>query len=395
MSRALTARVVEQAKAGRSRQEIPDGLMSGLYLVVQPSGAKSWAVRYRHGGKPRKLTLGPFPALGLRDARKRAQEALRTVAQGVNPAAEKRESRRSSELNLFKNVVAEFLRRATTKNRSADWTARLLNKEVLPHWGERRIEEITRGDVIALVDTIAELGRGVTANRVLAVVRRLFNWCLERDRLAASPCAGVKRPASETGRDRILNDDELRWFWLATDRSHLPFYPLFRLLALTGQRRSEVAEMSASELALDEHAPTLVLPASRTKNAKKHEVPLSAAAVGILRALPRVAGRRGLIFTTDGVKAVTGFAHAKARLDREMLAIARAEAEARGANPAEVAIPHWTLHDLRRTAASGMARLGINLPVIEKVLNHTSGSFAGIVGVLPAAQLLGGETACT
>ena len=213
-----------------------------------------------------------------------------------------------------------------------------------------------------MLDGVVEGGAPVAANRALGAVRRFFNWCVERDILTASPCAGVKPPSPEQSRDRILSDDELKQVWRAADQEEGRFGLLVKLLILTGQRRGEVAKMTWAEL--DQPNWLRTLPRERTKNNEKHEVPLSAQALAVIEAAPRIAGSP-YVFTTNGrVPARSygaGMLRLRARLPREM--------------------PHWQLHDLRRTCASGMARLGIALPVIEKVLNHTSGSFAGIVGV--------------
>ena len=238
----------------------------------------------------------------------------------------------------------------------------MLNHDVLPKWGNRRIQDITRRDVIELLDGLTDRGLGIGANRSFALVRKLFNWAVERDIIAETPCKGIRPPVSEVSRDRLLSDDEIKAFWKATEAIGYPFGPLFRLLLLTGQRLGEVAEMSASELRPDERMWTI--PKERAKNNSVHDVPLSDAALAVLEALPRIAGTRRFLFTTTTETAVSGFSKSKEGLDRIM-----------------APTTPWRLHDLRRTVASGMARLGINLPVIEKVLNHTSGSFAGIVGV--------------
>jgi integrase len=384
MPKVLTARSVEQAKPDPSRRvEIADGLLTGLYLIIQPSGAKSWAVRYRHGGKPRKATLGPFPALDLGEAREAAKAALQEVAKGHDPAAMKRTARNEAAegRDLFKVVVAEFLKRHCTGKRSKPEIERMLNHDVLPYWGERRIQDITRRDVIELLDQLTDRGVGSMTNRVFSIIRKLFNWCISRDMLTVSPCTGIRPPVPEVRRDRVLTDDELRWFWMATDKLGLPFGPLFKMLALTGQRLSEVAGMAPGEVKAKEMLWTI--PKGRVKNGQEHDVALSDAALAILDAMPKIKGDAGhvYIFTTTGNSPVSGWSRAKNNLDKAMLEIAGQEAEEAGEDPAAVTIPEWRLHDLRRTAASGMARLGINLPVIEKVLNHTSGSFAGIVGV--------------
>jgi integrase len=375
MAKALTVRAIGSLKPKPVRQEIPDGLLTGLYLVVQPSGAKTWAVRYRAGRRPRKLTLGTYPGIDLSNARELARRALVAVAEGRDPAFEKKKARRDAaghERDLFENVAAQFIERyAKANTRESTWreTERLLNRDVLPKWKGRAVREISKRDVIELLDSKVDDGSPIMANRVLATVRRLFGWCVERGILEISPCIGVKSPAPERSRDRVLVDGELRLVWKACDDIGWPFGPLTKLLILTAQRRDEVSEMNWSELDLD--AKLWTIPRERTKNDVAHQVPLSDASVEILCSMPKVVGRARYVFTTNGMTPVGGFSRAKDRIDTAISKM-RGSAEP---------LAHWTFHDLRRTAASGMARLGIDLPVIEKVLNHTSGSFAGIVGV--------------
>jgi integrase len=373
MARKLTARKVEQARANpHKRREISDAGKPGLYLIVQPSGHKSYAVRYRFQGEPRKLTLG-FPSLAT--ARKLAQEALDKVGEGIDPAAEKQAAKEEGN-DLFSAVAEQFIQRhvrPNTRPTSARQTEQWLAREVLPKWGKKRIQDITKRNVLDLLDGIVDRGGGLSANRVLATTRKMFNWAVQRGIITASPVAGIKAPLAERSRDRILSDDELRWAWLASDRIGYPFGPMAKLLLLTGQRRNEVAGMTSGETDLDNRE--WVIPAERSKNGQPHSVALSDAAVSVIASLPRIENDKGFLFTTTGETAVSGFSRAKRALDAAMIDIAEAE---RGA---ELEIPRWTFHDLRRTAASGMARLGIALPVIEKVLNHSSGSFGGIVGV--------------
>jgi integrase len=395
----------EKAAAPASRLEIPDALLPGLYLIRQPSGAMSWAARYRHAGQPRKVTLGPYPAISLKAARHLGGKALRAAAEGRDPAREKQEAkvearRQAAEevrgrRDLFENVAREFLQRHAMKStRESTWreTARILGfrpapdnpakldeigGDVLDVWKGRKIQEITKRDVIALLDTVHDRAP-IMANRVLAAVRKLFNWSLARDVIQASPCAMVEPPASERSRDRVLTDDELRLVWNAADVEGWPFGPIVKLMLLTGQREGEIAGMRWNELDLD--ARLWTLPAARVKNDDLHDVPLADAAVKIIKKLPHIKSDEGFVFasrrrrrgggpTDISSGPVTGFSRAKDRLDAAI-------AETGG-----VPLPDWVFHDLRRTVASGMARLGIQLPVIEKVLNHKSGTFRGIVGV--------------
>src|SRR5215218_4761129 len=189
MAKALTVQSVERLKPDwNKRLEIPDGLLPGLYFVLQPSGVRSWAVRYRHAGKSRKLTLGPYPALDLGVARARGREALQVVALGRDPASEKQQGLKAARLaepgpDTVAAIVATFLDRhvrAKTKARTAEETERTFRLHVLPVWGERCIQDITRRDVIALLDGIVDGGAPIAANRTLAAVRKLFNWALDR-----------------------------------------------------------------------------------------------------------------------------------------------------------------------------------------------------------------------
>jgi integrase len=362
LAQTLTVRAIETIKPGRERREIADRLLPGLYLVVQPSAAKSWAVRYRSGGRTRKHTLGTYPAVDLKTARELASKALRAVAEGRDPGREKaqeREARPDSVAAVAKLFVERHCTRSN-RPRTAAETKRLLDLHVLPRWRSRLAREITRRDVLDLLDRIVDNGTPIAANRTLSAVRKMFNFAVSRDILAASPCAGVKPPSAEWSRDRVLSDTELRNVWQAAEKIRGPFGALVRLLALTGQRRDEVAGMRWSEIDMD--ACTWTLARERVKNNQPHEVPLSAAAVAILTALPRIGD---FTLTTTGTVPASGFSKRKRQFDALL--------------PPDM--PPWRLHDLRRTLASGMARLGVNLPIIEKVLNHRSGSFGGIVGV--------------
>jgi integrase len=248
--------------------------------------------------------------------------------------------------------------------------------EILSRWRGRTVHEITRRDVNELLDSIVARDSPITANRTLAAIRKMFNWAVSRDIITVSPCAGVSPPSPEISRDRVLDDNELRLAWLASDTIGWPFGPFVQILILTVQRRDEVAGMFRKELRHEERL--WIVPKERTKNSIEHEVPLSPTAWDLLARQPKIAGKAGLVFTVTGETPISGFSRAKDRLDTEILRIQRAEAE----DPDRVTpLPHWTLHDLRRTGASGMARLGIQLPVIEKVLNHISGSFRGVTGV--------------
>lgn len=373
MARALTAKTIENLKPDPTRRvEVPDPGLTGLYVVIQPSGAKSWALRYRHAGKPKKLTLGRWPLVGLADARKAASEALQAVEHGTDPAAEKKAAKAAhtaddlAERDKFANVVDLFIKRHASHNRRADDVAAMFRREVLPKWGDRPIQEISKRDVIDVLDGVVDRGSPISANRLRAHLNTLFNWAKGRDVIAVNPLDGIKPPAPERARERVLTDDEIRLFWTACDNIGQPFGPLFKLLLLTGQRRGEVGGMIEGEIS----GTVWTIPAARTKNGDEHTITLPTAAQDVLAGVERIKSKAGLIFTTNGATTVSGFTRAKDRLDAAILKLTEGEP-----------IPAFTVHDLRRTAATGMAGLGFPPHVVEAVLNHRSGTRRGVAGV--------------
>jgi integrase len=369
----LTERqLAKLAKPGSKPFEIVTGPVPGLRLCVRPSGAMSWCLRYRASGKSRKMVFARYPGLPLAEARKVATVLYGQVAAGRDPGAERKVARKREKEGQapirdgFDKVARQYLKYAARRTRAstAAETERILRVYVAPAWKGKRLSEIDKAAVRALIDGIAARAP-VMANRVLTAVKALFNFAVAEDILTVSPCAGLKPPAAETSRDRVLADDELGAVWRACEgldtgldwqgaAVRRPHGDVIRMLALTGQRLNEVAQMSWAELDLD--AKTWNLPRERCKNGHAHVVPLSDQALAILAAqLPR---------ESDRVFGVSGFSRAKKALDAA----------------AKLGAP-WTLHDLRRTAASGMARLGVDIATIEKVLNHQSGLFRGIVSV--------------
>lgn len=377
MAKALTPTAVEKIKPSDKRVERPDGIVAGLYLVVQPSGAKSWALRYRQAGKPVKLTLGRWPVMGLQDARNAAGEAIDKAERGGNPVAEKKATkaaRMQAELegrDKVATLLDQFDKRHLAKLKSRESALWYIDRFIREPWGERNIHSISKRDLLDLLDGIVDSGRGTTANRVLAHVRKFLNWCVERDIIEANPATGVKPPVPENQRDRVLTDAEIRLFWRACDDAGQPFGPFGKLLLLTGQRRGEVGEMTEAELAGD----TWHLSADRTKNKRPHDVPLSKAARAVLAGVERIKSKPGYIFTTTGDTPVSGFSRAHSILAAKMIEIASEDA----GEPVE--IPRWTWHDLRRTMATGLARLGVPVRITEAAINHVSGTGGGIVAV--------------
>ena len=340
------------------RTELWDRQVLGLGVRITPGDARSWFVRYRTPGGHRRFKLGEYPGLTLKAARLEAQRVLADVGRGGDPQRAKHVARSSDAPTTLAELVHRYVSHVRTRNRSWAETERILLRYIVPRLGKLPLEDVRRGHIEPILDELAETAPSM-ANAAMRQVRRLFNWCVEKDLLPASPIAKVKLPAKERSRDRVLTDDEVRSIWAALDALPYPFGPCLKLTLLTGQRRTEVAGMRWSDVDLD--AETWMLPREKTKGDRAHVVPLSRQALKVLEALPR--GSSGLVFTTNNRTQISGFSKVKAWID------------------AKVGIPAWRIHDLRRTAASGMAKLGVAPHVIEKALNHSTGQISGVAGI--------------
>lgn len=353
----------------KGRIEYFDTTFPALALRVTDRGHKSWSLFYRAGGRVRRYTIGSYPAFKPADARKAASAALHRVEAGGDPAAEKKARREAvSAKDDFANVARQYLERQVKKNNAASTYAevtRIFEKDVFPTLGRRPISLITRREIGQLIDDKASTGAEIQANRLLAALKTCLNWAVEKDWISASPCEGLKPPTKEKARDRVLSDDEIKLFWAATGELGWPFGPLFRLLLLTAQRRDEVGTIERPEIDLTKRL--WAIPRHKAKNDQGHDVQLSDQAVDILRGVPHIMGN--YVFSTNGKTPVSGFSRAKDRLDALMAETAGKEIEP------------WILHDLRRTAATGMARLRIAPHVVDRILNHTSGTIRGVARV--------------
>jgi integrase len=308
------------------------------------------------------------------------------VAGGKDPAAGKKAVReaakteREADGDRVERVVALFVERHA-KVKTRDWreTERILVKEIATRWQGRRLSQIRRADVHEALDGIVDRGAPIRANRVFGHFRNMCRWAITRGIIERSPCDGLRAPSPEQRRDRVLTDDEIRIVWRAFESVAWPFGRIGQLLLLTGCRRDEIAGMRWDELDLT--ARTLSLPAARVKNKRAHVIPLSDAAMRIIETLPRMGGSE-FVFSTTGSTPVSGFSAAKLAIDHHVVVTLRKEARARGDDPAGVRPPErWTFHDLRRSLATNLQKLGVRLEVTEAVLGHVSGSRAGIVGV--------------
>ena len=435
MARRLTAAAVARLRPGKQRREVRDASAEGLYLIIQPSGVRSWALRFRRpDGRPTKLTLGGLnlsgkptngePQLGapltLSEARWMAAEVHRRRAAGrdvvADYAAEKQRQRvaiRERSANTFgaaaRDFVAEHARRKTRRWRD---TAKLLGLSypaddgsepikakggLAARWADKPVADIDGHDIHAVIDEARRHGvpgmnrrtEGISdaRGRLLArALSKMFSWLVAHRRIGSNPCDGVHVPPASAARDRVLTEQEIRWLWAACDTIGEPFGPLTKMLLLTGARLREVAQMTCGELSEDRA--TWSLPGSRTKNGRPHVVPLQPLAHDIITSMRQIAGKPGYVFSTNGTTPVSGFSKMKARLDCAMLATAQETAASAGCDPRDVAITPWRLHDLRRTCATGMAEIGVAPHVIELTLNNVSGVRAGVAGIYNRSELL-------
>jgi integrase len=338
-----------------------DAAFPGFGLKVTPKGRKVFVVLYRTGGagsKLRKYTIGPYGRVTLHQARVAAQKVFAAKLEGRDLAAEKREARRQVVADRVEDLLETFILQHVSQNRSAYEISRLLRREMGKPWSGRSIHEITKRDVVDVISAIEQRGAPGTANKTLKVIKTFLRWCVGRAVLDRSPAEGVPMPAKVVTRDRVLTDGELAQVILAARQMSGPYGGIVELLALTGQRREEVAAMTWGELNL--HRRVWTLPKSRTKNAKEHAVHLSEQSMAVLL---RTTVRGPFVFTVLGSKPFREFSRTKRQID-----------ELSG-------VTGWRLHDLRRTCVSGMARLGIPPHVADKILNHQSGTISGVAAV--------------
>jgi integrase len=345
-----------------------DAILPGFGVKVTPRGRKVFIVLYRAGGagsKLRKYTIGPYGRVTLHQARVAAQKVFAARLEGRDPAAEKREIKRRVVADRVEDLLETFVDQRLSQNRSGAEIARLLRREMAKAWAGKSVHEIGKRDVVEVVSAIEQRGAPVAANKALKSIKMFLRWCVGRAILEQSPAEGVPSPAKEVARDRVLSDDELARVILAARQIDDRYGCIVELLALTGQRREEVAKLAWVEIDLTRRLWTI--PKSRTKNAKGHVVDLSDQSIAVL---DRMKKQDNDDFAFGGSKPFQDFARAKRKLDELSK------------------ITGWCLHDLRRTCVSGMARLGVAPHVADKVLNHQSGAISGVAAVYQRHEFL-------
>ena len=383
-----------------------DTKITGFGLKVTPAGAKTYIYQYRMGGRGhpvRRYTIGPHGKFTPDMARKVAEHLATRVAIGVDPILERQEQQAAQEAErlrlqeeerqatelMFSMMVPRFLKstRVTDKwSSSAHNIESAFRLHVTPALGDKPLPRIGANDLRPIFEALE--GKPALHRSVHAMLSAFFKWAIAGGQIAESPLKGFEAPTPPAPRERVLDDDELRFLWIAASKAEYPFGPFYRLLLATGQRREEVAALDWREL--DRSHRAWSLPGDRTKNGKPHLVHLNDLAMADLDELAKCAGRpeadrkwprRGLVLTTTGKTPISGFSRAKGRLDQAMLKAAQDLAKEAGEDPAAVELKPWRLHDIRRTVATGFQKLGIRFEVTEAILNHVGVARAGVAKV--------------
>lgn len=414
---SITKRTVDAAKPRAKDHFVWDDDLSGFGLKVTPAGGKIYVYQYRiarpgeaERTPAKRYTIGKHGNLTPDEARKRAKELAALVERGIDPRKQEmdefaakdeaerlaREKARIEGELAFKNVAALWLdhyeNEKARRPASISLAKLVVNRYLTPALGEKPMPHIGRADIQPIIDAIPVRRKGIR-RAVFAYASVMFGWTAKRGDIASNPLTEMVKPEAPKSRDRVLTDAELTEVWNASVKVGAPFGPFFRLLILTGQRRSEVAGLGWGEL--DRKSAIWTIPADRAKNGVAHIVPLSSAVVAELDALadslkgdeekpgevswPKI----GCVLTTTGKTPISGITKAKIALDTAITKARRGDdsnGEPEKESEAEP-MPAWRLHDLRRTLATGFQRLGIRFEVTEAVLNHVSGAKGGIAGI--------------
>lgn len=348
---SMTARWVQSVEPPEKGQvDYFDQKPGGVILRVTEKGVKSWCVMYRHTRRLRRLTLGKYPTLSLADARELAGQAHRAVALGEDPAMQKQARRTALTVS---DLAAQYIERyAKVNKRSWRDDEQMLNRDIIPNWGKRLAADITRQDVMMLLDEIVvKRNAPIMANRVRALLSKMFNWAISRYMLEHNPCTHVTRPGKERQRDRVLSEDEIFRIWRAWETLTPVLKAYFQILLLTAQRATETLSMRWDAIAIDTGWWTI--PGDVTKNKLAHRVPLSDPVIQRFLALRE--SKTPYVFPSAqkrGRHASYQSVYAYFRQIQDGIGIV------------------CTPHDLRRTAASFMAGMGVNRLTVGKVLNH-------------------------
>jgi integrase len=388
----LTKRSVEAVPvpAKGKRSYLWDDTLKGFGVMVMSTGARSYLVKYRIGGRAapaRRYTIGRHGSPWTAErARERASEVLELVRRKVDPIDDERarltlssETKEAAERLAFSDYADSFIKKhaEARKLRSTEDIRAVFRRDLKPHFGSKPISSVRRSDVQACLDAVGERS-GSAANKAHKWLRKLLAFAVDRGDLASSPMESMGRPYEEGKRQRVLRGAELARVWEAAGDLGEPWSPFLRVMLLTGQRLREVAGMRWEEV--DIEAGVWIIPGARTKNKRDHLVPLSPQALDVLAAVqPDAKLRQGFVFTTNGEVSISGFSKTKARLDGLVQKRVAADAERTGELP--MPLEPWVFHDLRRSLATGCQALGFPIEHTEAVLNHVSGKRGGLAAI--------------
>lgn len=403
---AITKRTVDAAKPAEKDAFVWDHDVAGFGLKVTPAGGKIYVFQYRiarpgeaERTPAKRYTIGKHGKLTPDQARKRARELAALVEQGIDPRQRELDAiaavdeadrlaleKARIEVELAFDKVADlwldhYENEKQRRPSSVRLARTIVNNHLKPKLKSKPMPHIGRADLQPVIDAIPVTNRGIR-RAVFAYASVLFGWAAKRGDIAANPLKDMAKPEAPKARERVLTDDELAAVWKASATSVEPFGPFFRLLILTGQRRAEVTGMNWNEL--DRASSIWTIPADRAKNRVAHIVPLSSMAIAELDRLA-LAGqvkakldnpdskrwpKAGFVLSTTGKTGISGVTKVKNTLDATIAKAREGEA-----------LAGWRIHDLRRTLATGLQRLGVRFEVTEAVLNHISGSRAGVAGI--------------
>jgi integrase len=348
----LTQSSIAKLTSSKADEIFFDDDLPRFGVRLREGGSRKYVVQYRQGGIARRHTIGPVATLTLEEARQRARKVLVAVDDGRNPGAEKETARAASRL-LFAAVADDFLGASKLKPKSL-YEYKYYLKKIWKPLHKLPLGSISRQVVASHLRVIAKENGPAAANRTRSTLSSLFAWAIGEGLCDSNPIIGTN-VQEEKPRARVLTDAELAAIWKAAPDED--YGRIIKLLMLTGQRRDEIGALRWSEI--DADAKLIELPRTRTKNGIEHRIPLSAEAIAILKGCVR---HRDLLFGNGP----NGFA----AWSRKKLAFGKT-----------CSVKDWTIHDLRRTAATRMADLGVQPHVIEAILNHISGHKAGVAGI--------------
>lgn len=336
------------------RAQFVDALCPGLHLRVTAKGTRTFSVLVRPRGRPQRQTLGTYPRMTLSEARDRALESLRASDRGIT-GQDKRGLVRD-DLTLQELVDAYVERHLkpnarSWKNINAYFNGSRKRLSRIHHLLPRRVADITKADVVEVIDRVMAEGKAQSAVNLLRYIKMLFNWAVDRDIVPSNPFERIRPPARTRERDRTLSDVEIAMVWHASFKLMPPYGQMYRIFLLTGQRRSEVSTMRWGEITGD----TWIIPREKVKKDRAHAVPLTQAAGETLASLPKYSPDAFVFTTTGGKSPSSNFANMKRKIDQLS------------------GTSGWTIHDIRRTVRSNFAELRVPREVARKVLNHEDG----------------------